>query len=70
MSTVTIPKKEYQALKRHSKAYQKLTTQLFKSVVQDDVGVAVADFAATKRYTKGFLADLERGLRKSSYGKS
>ncbi len=70
MSQVSITKKEYQTLKRHSVAYQKLTTRLFKAVVQDDITEVVRDFDDTNQYSKGFLKDLEAGLRKSSYSRA
>lgn len=70
MSTVTIPKKEYQKLRRYSSAYRKLATRLFEAVVHDDIETVVRDFTATKLYSKAFLTDLEKGLRRSSYGKA
>ncbi|MDO8514311.1 MAG: hypothetical protein Q7S50_02085 [bacterium] len=70
MNKITIPKDEYQALKRQSKAYRQLAGRLFEVVVHDDVGIVIEDFAKTKLYSKEFLADLEKGLRRSSYGKA
>ncbi len=70
MSTVTISQNEYKQLKRHSTAYRKIASRLFEAVVRDDIETVVKDFAATKLYSKGFLADLEKGLRKSSWGKA
>lgn len=70
MTTVTIPKNEYQALKRQSVAYRKIAAQLFKAVVRDDVASVVRDFAATGLYTKEFLVSLEKGLSKSSYSRA
>lgn len=70
MSTVTIQKDEYRALKRQSAAYRKITEQLFKAVVRDDVASVVRDFTATNLYTKEFIAALERGLSKSSYSRA
>ena len=70
MTTVTIPKNEYQSLKRQSAAYRKIASQLFKAVVRDDVASVVRDFTATGLYTKEFLASLERGLSKSSYSRA
>lgn len=70
MGQITISKQEYTQLKRQGAAYRKLAAKLFQSVVRDDVASVVKDFADTKLYSKGFLKDLEKGLRKSSYGKA
>jgi hypothetical protein len=69
-NTITIPKKEYAALKRESRAYRQITARVFEAVVQDDIPSIVADFRKTELYTDDFLSDLEDGLQKSSYGKS
>ena len=69
-SKKTIGEKEYKQLKRQGAAYRKIAAKLFQSVVKDDVASVVRDFAETKLYSKGFLADLEKGLRKSSYAKA
>ena len=68
-NTVTIPKTEYQRLKKEAIAYRRLKTQLFESLVQDPVDKVVLNFKKTKLYSRGFLKDLEEGLRGSSYGK-
>ena len=70
MSQITISEREYKRLKRQGAAYRKIAAKLFQSVVKDDVASVVRDFAETKLYSKGFLADLEKGLRKSSYAKA
>ena len=70
MSQVTISEQEYKQLKRQGAAYRKLAARLFQSVVKDDVASVVGDFANTDLYSKGFLTDLEKGLRKSSYGRA
>lgn len=69
MSYITIPKTEYQQLKRHAKAFRNLSAQIFKSALHDPIADVVNDFKKTNNYTKGFLKDLENGLRKSSYAK-
>lgn len=69
MNYITIPKTEYQQLRRHAKAFRNLSAKIFKSALQDRVAVVVDDFKKTKLYTKGFLRDLEAGLRESSYDK-
>ena len=67
MSTVTIPKNEYQKLRRQADAYRRLTAQVFEKVIGDPVGEVVDDFRKTDLYSKDFLSDLFSGLRKSSY---
>lgn len=69
MVKVTLPKNEYQQLKRQAEAYRKFVAQLFESVVQDPISKVVKDFQKTNLYTEGFLKDLESGLHKSSYTK-
>jgi len=69
MVTVTLPKIEYLKLKREANAYRNIKTHLFESLVQDPVDKVIRDFAQTKLYSKAFLQDLEKGLRRSSYGK-
>lgn len=69
MDKVIIPQTKYTQLKRQAAAYQRLTTRLFESVLRDPIKEVVEDFRATELYSKDFLADLESGLRKSSYAK-
>ncbi len=69
MSTVTIPKKEYEKLKSQALAYKKMTKNLFSAVIQDPISEVVADFKKVGLYTPSFLKDLGDGLRKSSYVK-
>jgi len=69
MAHITIPKKEYDQLKKHSRAYKRVATKLFSAIVKDSVSDIVADFRKTGLYTKNFISDLEIGLKKSSYGK-
>jgi hypothetical protein len=70
MDTITIPKAEYKKLQQQAKAYQKLTGQLFKSIIRDPIQDVIQDFRKTDLYTDEFLKDLEGGLRKSSYAKT
>lgn len=70
MAKITIPKEEYQKLQKQSAAYKKLAARLFEVMLKDPVREVVKDFHDTGLYTKEFLADLENGLRKSSYAKS
>jgi hypothetical protein len=69
MAQVTISKTEYLRLRRQASAYQKLTSRLFEAVIKDPIQEVVEDFRKTNFYTPGFLKDLERGLRKSSYAR-
>lgn len=65
---VTISKREYGQLKGQSQAYKKLTSQIFSAVVKGSIDDVVDDFRKTSLYSKEFLTDFEKGLRKSSYG--
>ena len=69
MSKVTIPKKEYQSLKKQANAYRKFATRFFEVILKDPVADVVEDFRKTDLYSDDFLKDLESGLRKSSYAK-
>lgn len=70
MSTVTIPKQEYQSLKRQSEAYRAVATGRFEYIIRDSVETVMKDFEKTGLYNKKFLADLENGLRRSSVYKN
>ncbi len=67
--TITLSKTEYVKLKRQSDAYKFLAGQIFNFVVKDPIKEVVDDFRETNLYTEGFLEDLEKGLRRSSYSK-
>lgn len=69
MNYITIPKVEYQQLKRQAKAFRLLSTQVFKATLQDPISEVVQDFKKTNLYSSGLIKDLEAGLRKSSYAK-
>ncbi|PIV31760.1 hypothetical protein COS33_01535 [Candidatus Wolfebacteria bacterium CG02_land_8_20_14_3_00_37_12] len=69
MNTITIPKNEYSKLRRQSDAYKKLSSRFFEFMIKDPIEEVINDFRKTNLYTKGFLADLEDGLKKSSYAK-
>jgi len=69
MSTITLPKIEYLKLKKEANAYRRIKTHLFESLIQDPIDKVVQDFKETHLYSEAFLQDLERGLRRSSYGK-
>lgn len=69
MNKVLISKKEYQQLKERSEAYKKGASAFFSSVVRKSVAEVVEDFKNTDLYSKRFIADLEKGLKRSSYAK-
>ena len=62
MSTVTIPKIEYQSLIRQANAYRKIASGFAAQVIETPVAQVVENFRATKKYSKEFLTDLEDGL--------
>ena len=67
---ITLPKKEYLRLKEDAQAYRDLAARVFELPLKDPVAEVVADFRATELYTDEFMADLEDGLRQSSYSKN
>ena len=69
MPTVTVPRAEYEQLKRQADAYRRFAVQFFTAPLQDPINEVVKDFRNTDLYTDEFLNDLESGLRKSSYVK-
>lgn len=66
---VTITQEELRRLRHQSQAYRKLATDFHMAALIDSVTETVDDFRETGLYTKEFLENLERGLRKSSYAK-
>ena len=68
-NAITLSKQEYLRLKQQAQAYRALAAKVFEMPLRDPVAEVVADFKATDLYTKDFLADLEDGLRKSSYAR-
>lgn len=69
MEKISLPKKEYQRLRRQAAAYRKLTENIFASVLRDPIKEVREDFRKTGLYTEAFLDDLDQGLRKSSFAK-
>ena len=69
MVQVTVPKTEYEQLKRQAQAYRRVLGKIFESAIKDPIEDVVEDFRNTGLYTKEFLRDLRGGLRKSSYAK-
>ena len=67
METITIPKNEYRKLISKAKAYQKLAEHFFEGALGASAKDVVEDFRKTNLYTEEFLADLEKGLKKSTY---
>lgn len=67
MATVRISEKEYKRLSRQARAFRLFASHVFESVLRDPVEDVVEDFRKTGKYTTEFMADLEDGLRKSSY---
>ena len=66
---ITLTKTEYETLKRQATAYRRFAAKFFESIIKDPIEEVVKDFKKANLYTKGFLKDLEFGLRKSSYAK-
>ena len=69
MAEITIPKTEYEILKKQATAYRKFVEKFFDTIIKDPIEEVVKDFRKTDLYTEEFLDDLESGLRKSSYAK-
>lgn len=70
MTQITLPKNEYEQLKRQAAAYRRFAAKFFESIIKDPIDQVVEDFRRTNLYAEGFLKDLESGLRKSSYTKT
>jgi hypothetical protein len=73
MSTITIPKKEYQELLDTKLCYdylrQLLDSNLFGPSPTKSKKAVISAFRKTGRYNEKFLKSLEGGLKKSSYFK-
>ncbi len=70
MDKIAIPKIEYRRLRRQADAYKKIAGNLNELLLRDSVSELTRDFRKTGLYTDDFVDDLERGLRRSSYGKA
>lgn len=70
MDKVAIPKTAYRQLRRQADAYKKIAGSMHKLLLHDSVNELADDFRKTGLYTEEFVGDLERGLRRSSYGKT
>lgn len=71
MTTVTVSKTKYEALKKQAAAYRKIVSaagvDLFNSPPTHDAGKVIAAMKETGRYSKRFLDSLAKGLARSSY---
>ncbi len=66
MSTITIPKPEYEILRKRAQAYEELAGVFFQKIKSEPVNEIVEDFKKTGLYSQPFLRDLKEGLEKSS----
>lgn len=69
MDTIAIPKTEYRRLRRQADAYKKIAGNLNELLLRDSVSELADDFRKTGLYAEEFVDDLQKGLRRSSYGK-
>ena len=71
MATITIPKKEYKALVETKLRYEYLRRgldeKLFSPPPTRSEKEVVRAFEGTKKYSKKFLASIERGAKRSSH---
>lgn len=71
MSTVTIPKIEYDFLKKRATAYERVLSAvseaLYPSPPTKSRSEVLKGFRASKRYNAAFLKSLKRGLGDSEY---
>lgn len=69
MNTITLPRPEYETLRKKARAYEELAGLFFKKTRVDSVDDIVSDFRKTGLYSKEFLVDLKTGLELSSRSK-
>lgn len=73
MVTVTISKKEYEKLLKKAFLYEHvrhvLAGDIFLPPPTKEIKQIINGFKASKKYNKKFIADLEKGLKRSSYFK-
>ena len=71
MTTITIPKKEYQGLVERAFRYESIRQlmegNLFSPPPTRDAKKIAREFRKTKLYNRSFLKSLEKGLKRSSY---
>ena len=70
-STVVIPKKEYRELIEKKSRYEYLRQiiegDIFDPPPSGSIKEIVSAFGATKKYSKKFLENLKKGMKRSSY---
>ena len=73
MTTITIPKKEYQTLTEKALRYdylkKVLKEDIFSSPPVKSTKMVMREFGETGRYNKKFLESLEKGLKRSAHFK-
>ena len=71
MSTVTIPKIEYDFLKKRATAYERVLfaarDEMFAPPPTQNRKNIIRTMQATKRYSKKFLGGIAKGLSRSAY---
>jgi len=70
-TTITITKKKYQELAekalRYEYIYEGIKEDIFSPPPIRNVGKIIKEFKKTGQYTRKFLENLEKGLKRSSY---
>lgn len=69
MSTITLPRPEYETLRKKARAYEELAGLFFKKTRIDSTDDVIIDFKKTGLYSEDFLFDLKTGLEQSSRSK-
>ena len=71
MTTITLPKIEYLNLKKRAEAFDNMVAgvnpSLFFVPVEKSRKKIISEFSKTKLYSKEFIKDLEKGLKRSSF---
>ena len=71
MATITIPKIEYETLKKKATLYEHIRKMMERDIFAPpptkNIKEVVDSFAKTKRYNKAFLESFKKGLERSSY---
>ena len=71
MYTITLPKIEYQSLKKRAEAFDNMIAGINPSVffvpAEKSRKKIISEFSKTKLYSKEFLKNLEKGLKRSSF---
>jgi hypothetical protein len=71
MTTVTLPKIEYLNLKKRAEAFDKMLAGINPGFLlvppEKSRKKIISEFFKTKLYSKEFLKDLEKGLKRSSF---